>query len=108
MGSSIALELEPEPDTDQGGARRAEYDVRGMQLIVIVAIGQIVDVGVQGGVFGNRPIDHRVEDPVAGSLLNQAADGLDGHGGTGGSSAHEVAAGTDAERLTAAGRSAKR
>src|SRR3954454_21817771 len=90
--------LEPEPDADQGVARRAEYDVRGMQLIVIVTIGQIVDVGVERGVFGNRMLDHRIEDPVSGSLLDEPADRVDGHGGTCGSSAYEAAAGTDAER----------
>ena len=76
--SSDSLGSEFELQPDQRRAARPEHDVRGMQLVVVIAVGDVIDVHLQIDVLGQRMLGHGVEDPVAGDFLHQAGTGSNG------------------------------
>ena len=67
----------------------------GVELIVIVTVGKVVDVCVERNVLGERTFGHGVEHPVAGGFLHQPSDGIQRNGGTCSARADEVAARTE-------------
>ena len=63
---------EPVFEADQRGPACTRHNVGRMQLVVVVAVGQIVDIRLQPDVLCQRPFEAGVEDPIAGNLLQKS------------------------------------
>src|ERR1700751_2040221 len=76
---------------EECGSSCSGDNMRGMDLIDIVSVADVVNISLQLDAVADFILGHCVEDYVAWHLLDQTRCRIERHGGTGGAAVDEVA-----------------